>query len=87
MPGFGLDNGMWHTVHIVRHGRWVRLEIDGISQRTETLMSATPILKRGRYQMKIIKLQTTWCGAMLKVCGDGTGCEYASEGVREEVRI
>ena len=40
---------MWHTVHIVRQGRHVRLEIDGINQRTETLMSATPILKRGRY--------------------------------------
>ena len=39
---------MWHTVHVVRQGRTVLLEIDGVNQRTETLTSSTPILKRSR---------------------------------------
>ncbi|XP_023324977.1 neurexin-1 [Eurytemora carolleeae] len=49
LSGFGLDNGEWHTIHVVRHGRHVLLEVDGVNQRTETLMSATAVLKRGRY--------------------------------------
>ena len=37
--------------------------------------------QEGQVLIENHQVQTTWCGAMLKVCGDGTGCEYASEGV------
>ena len=46
--GFGLDSGTWHSVHVLRSGRHVVLEIDGVTQRTETLMSSTSVLKRSK---------------------------------------
>ncbi len=50
-PGFGLDDQKWHTVRLTRHARLVLIALDGKSVRSETLMSATSILKRSRYTL------------------------------------
>jgi Laminin G domain len=51
LAGFGLDDQKWHTVRLTRQGRLVLIALDGKSVRSETLMSATSILKRSRYTL------------------------------------
>lgn len=49
--GTGLDDNKWHTMHLTRHGRLVVIKIDGRSQKTQTLLSSTPILRRTKYHL------------------------------------
>ena len=49
--GAGLDDNVWHTMHLTRQGRLLVIKIDGLSQKTETLLSSTPILRRTKYHL------------------------------------
>jgi len=49
--GSGLDDNRWHTMHLTRQGRLVVIKIDGRNQKTETLSSSTPILRRTKYHL------------------------------------
>ena len=49
--GSRLDDNAWHTMQLVRHGKLVVIKIDGLTQKTETLLSSTPILRRTKLHL------------------------------------
>ena len=49
--GAGLDDNKWHTMHLTRQGRLVVIKIDDRSQKTQTLLSSTLILRRTKYHL------------------------------------